>query len=138
MPNLLLFIDDDDVFQRILSRACRDLPDITPPVFASDGAEALELIKEGLRTSAPLPNIVFVDVNMPVMNGFDFLAGLAKLRDDHPRVDSIRPVVMLSSSNDDRDRQKAASLGADGYIVKGMTVAALTESIVTALTEQTQ
>jgi CheY-like chemotaxis protein len=75
--------------------------------IASNGKEALEK----LRSAAVLPEMIFVDYRMPVMNGLDFLA--AKLIDAH--IKHI-PVVMLSSSEE--MREEAFTRGAKGFIRK--------------------
>jgi chemosensory pili system protein ChpA (sensor histidine kinase/response regulator) len=75
---------------------------------ACDGREALELL-----AAEPAPDVMLVDVDMPRMNGFEFLAAV-KSQEAHQGA----PVVMLTSRSDDLSREKARNLGADGYVVK--------------------
>ncbi len=75
---------------------------------ACDGLEALELLAAG-----PAPDIMLVDVDMPRMDGFDFLAAV-KSQEAHWDA----PVVMHTSRSDPQSREKARALGADGYLVK--------------------
>jgi chemosensory pili system protein ChpA (sensor histidine kinase/response regulator) len=75
---------------------------------ACDGQEALNLL-----AAEPAPDVMLVDVDMPRMDGFEFLAAV-KSQAAHRGA----PVVMLTSRSDDKSREKARNLGADGYVVK--------------------
>lgn len=80
------------------------------PSIARDGAEAVELISESL------PDVLLVDIDMPRMNGFDFLRHLRVLHPEHKV-----PVVMISTRDSDKDRYQAKKLGATDYLVKPYT-----------------
>ena len=82
---------------------------------ASDGVEAFEFLRrEGERFhTAPTPDLILLDLNMPRMDGREFLAAIKK--DD--ALCSI-PVVVLTTSDVERDAVAAYRLGAAGYIVK--------------------
>ncbi|MDJ0590278.1 MAG: hybrid sensor histidine kinase/response regulator [Pleurocapsa sp. MO_226.B13] len=73
-----------------------------------DGAEGLELLRNNLQT-----NLVICDVEMPNMNGFEFLTARRK----EPNLTKI-PVIMLSSRSSDKHRALANNLGAIGYFTK--------------------
>jgi len=77
------------------------------PSMARDGAEALEL----LRTE--LPDVLLVDIDMPRMDGFDFLRHLRALHPNHQV-----PVIMISTRSGDADRTQAADLGAAHFLTK--------------------
>lgn len=82
-------------------------------VVANDGVEALEILlpddgSPGLQTA-----VILLDLNLPRVNGFDVLR---RLRED-PRT-HLRPVVVLTSSDEDRDRVESYSLGANSYVRK--------------------
>jgi len=88
---------------------------------ALSGEAALTLLAEGLRDGMPHhpPRLVLVDINMPGMNGFEFMEKLApwiKAND----VDTAA-VFMLSSSVRQSDRERATALGFTGYITKPLT-----------------
>jgi len=117
----ILLVDDsgDDrfFFRRALSRTGLQ----TQLFEAEDGVDAVEFLSnEGRfndRVAFPRPQIVFLDLSMPGRNGFDVLRWL--------RMQAFRDelqVVVLSGSSEPHDRELAASLGANDYLVKPATV----------------
>ncbi len=79
-----------------------------PVSHARDGVEGLEAIR-----SLPRPNLVILDINMPRMNGLEFLRNL---RRDEDLRDTI--VFVLTTSNDDQDKFEAYNLNVAGYMLK--------------------
>lgn len=112
MPGKKIFIvDDDEIFLLIakanLLHVCGEIEIVT----ASNGEEALKKI------SASKPNIVFLDINMPIMNGWEFLEALS----DIPKTDSYE-IFITTSSVDPTDKRKAASHPlVKGYIEKPLS-----------------
>jgi CheY-like chemotaxis protein len=89
--------------------------DITEQVIVTANAE------EGLNYLASnelLPSLVFLDLNMPGMNGFEFLDRLTSIA--FKQRGKIKVVVLTSSLNEN-DYEEAKSLGCDGYLVKPLT-----------------
>jgi len=79
-----------------------------------DGVEAMAFLrKQGSYTDVPSPDLVLLDLNLPGKDGREVLA---EVKED-PILRSI-PVVVLTSSNHERDVQMAKELHADGYIIK--------------------
>lgn len=112
-PFLLLVEDSDDdayFFARALERSgigCA-LTHLT------DGAQAAEFLQNARAKSAEeLPRTIFLDLKMPVLNGFEFLDWMGK-QTFPARV----PVIVLSGSDRADDKERAARLGAAGYLVK--------------------
>lgn len=68
---------------------------------------------DGTTIPARIPCLVIVDLNMPVVNGLEVLRWVK----DHPRLEAVR-LVVLSGSDDEESRAKAAAAGADAYWVK--------------------
>jgi CheY-like chemotaxis protein len=123
MLNILLVEDDEvDVMnvRRAFSRA-----NICNPLFvAGNGVEGLEVLR-----GEEMPRgrrLVLLDLNMPRMNGIEFLR---ELRAD----DDLRctPVVVLTTSDDERDRVEAYHLNVAGYILKPVTFASFVETMAT-------
>jgi signal transduction histidine kinase len=79
---------------------------------ARDGKEALTVLQNAKQESNPI-DLVLLDINMPVMSGFELLA---KMHQEHMLLDTL--VVMCSTSSSDLDKRSAESLGATGYLVK--------------------
>jgi two-component system, chemotaxis family, sensor histidine kinase and response regulator PixL len=102
----ILVIDDSSALRRTLAvslekRGYRVLQ-------GRDGAEGLQLLRNNLQT-----NLVICDVEMPNMNGFEFLTN----RRQEPQLSKI-PVVMLTSRSGEKHRSLATNLGANGYFTK--------------------
>lgn len=110
----LVLVDDDEIDVMNVRRAL-DKARVTNPVFvAHNGLEALELLR-----SDKVPRerrLVLLDLNMPRMNGIEFLRAL---RDD-PDLRST-PVVVLTTSDDERDKVHAFNLNVAGYLLKPVT-----------------
>jgi two-component system, chemotaxis family, response regulator Rcp1 len=81
---------------------------------ALDGAEALAILRrEGAYTEAPRPDLILLDLNLPKRNGREVLAALK----GHPSLRTI-PVIILTSSESERDIAESYGLGANCYVSK--------------------
>lgn len=115
-PIILLAEDDEnDVF--FMRRALRKAEVTFPMHLVTNGQEALDYLrgagKFSDRDQYPLPSIMLLDLKMPFVDGFEVLTWISS----QPSLTEI-PVVVLTSSAEERDRQKAAELGAKAYFVK--------------------
>jgi len=129
MAKQLMLVDDDEVFHRVVNRCCRKLSGAEMLVGALDGAQGLAILEELAEKSETLPDVILVDVNMPVLDGFGFLRGLSELRDRYAALAAVKPVAMLTSSDQERDRALALELGADHYMIKGDSMDEVRSSI---------
>ncbi|HEX2167524.1 MAG TPA: response regulator [Longimicrobiales bacterium] len=114
--NLLnvLLVEDDEVDVMNVRRAFTMNHIVNPLYVASNGVEALEMLRSG---EVPrMRRLVLLDLNMPRMTGIEFLQ---ELRSD-PDLSST-PVVVLTTSSADRDRTDAYNLNVAGYLVKPVT-----------------
>ncbi len=113
MLNILL-VEDDTVDVMNVRRAFEKNKILNPLYVAGDGVEALEMLRAG-----KIPDerrIILLDLNMPRMNGLEFLRALrADPRHGHT------PVVVLTTSNAERDRIDAYNLNVAGYLLKPVT-----------------
>ena len=110
----ILLVEDDEVDILNVRRAF-DKNKITNPLYvAANGLEALNMLREG-RVPASR-RIVLLDLNMPKMNGIDFLR---ELRRD-TKLRSI-PVVVVTTPNAEKDKVEAFDLNVAGYLVKPVT-----------------
>jgi CheY-like chemotaxis protein len=113
MLNILL-VEDDQVDVMNVKRAFEKNRILNPLQVASDGIEALAMLRNGEIPSNR--RIILLDLNMPRMNGIEFLR---ELRAD-PDL-RLTPVVVLTTSNDERDRVEAYNLNVAGYLLKPVT-----------------
>ena len=113
-PITILLIEDDDVDVRIVKRALRREKIDNTLVVARDGLEALEVLRGNDEKQAlEQPVLILLDLNMPRMGGLEFLK---ELRSDSELAKSI--VFVLTTSNDERDRNAAYSSNVAGYLLK--------------------
>lgn len=124
-----MFIDDDEAFLLFMQQCCKKVPSVSSVVVAHHGQEAIDILKNLVQEKSSLPNFLFIDINMPVMDGFQFLSHLFKLRVEFPILNEIHPLIMLTSSSEQRDRDKASGLGVNDYIIKPDGLAAARELI---------
>lgn len=106
----ILLVEDDEVDVLTVQRALRDLKVANPLRVAGNGEEALEILRD---PGEARPAIVLLDLNMPRMNGLEFLR-IAR------REGCVRgiPVVVLTTSRQDQDVVEGFDLAVAGYMVK--------------------
>jgi CheY-like chemotaxis protein len=112
-----LFIDDDIDDQEIFSFAVRGLNKTVNLVTAGDGLEALEILK-GDETF--IPDCIFLDLNMPRMNGKECLPEIRKLS----RLREV-PIIIYTTSSEDNDRLDTRRLGASDFMTKESSIEGL-------------
>ena len=120
----ILLVDDDEVDVMTVRRAFKKANIANQLYVASDGIEALALLRtDGIPASRRL---VLLDLNMPRMSGIEFLR---EVRGD-PALQALT-VVVLTTSNEDRDRVDAYQLNVAGYLLKPVTFAAFADVMAT-------
>ena len=112
-PLEILLVEDDAVDVMNVRRAFTKNKLTNTIHEAKNGLEALELLRKG---TLPARHLVLLDLNMPKMNGIEFLR---ELRAD-PDLKTTS-VVVLTTSNEDRDRIEAYKLNVAGYLLKPVT-----------------
>ena len=107
----VLIVDDSSVMRKIVERALRQAGlELTEVLEASNGAEALVQVHKGSL------DMILSDINMPVMDGLEFLKNLAN-------IESARniPVVIITTEGSEARVVEALSAGAKGYLRKPFT-----------------
>jgi CheY-like chemotaxis protein len=117
----ILLVEDDIVDVMSVKRALRELNCTNTLNVAGNGEEALARLN---NQDHPLPGIILLDLNMPRMNGIDFLK-LLKIDERLRRI----PVVVLTTSKEEKDRLESFNLGAAGYMVKPVEYAGFVEVV---------
>ncbi|SDE95854.1 Response regulator receiver domain-containing protein [Pricia antarctica] len=128
--NRTCIIDDDAIAIFGLKRALKSIgftPDLS--VF-ENGLEALEKFEKLLENGSELPSLIFIDLNMPVMDGWDFMEEFTKLI---PSQKDMPEIYIMTSSMDFKDVEKAKTYGLeDNYLIKPISKEVL-EGIVGSL-----
>ena len=110
----VLLVDDDDVDVDVVKRGFRKHKIANPITVARDGVEAMEILRGGDGSPPmPRPYVILLDLNMPRMNGIEFLQAVRK---DPDLSDSV--VFVLTTSDDEADRVRAYKQHVAGYMVK--------------------
>jgi CheY-like chemotaxis protein len=120
----ILLVEDDEVDVMNVRRAFERNNVSNPLYVAGNGLEALEMLRDG--TVPTERRLILLDLNMPKMNGIEFLQAL---RAD-PELSSA-PVVVLTTSNDDQDKIDAYNLNVAGYLLKPVTFSNFCERMTT-------
>ena len=107
--NRVLLVDDDMDDQQFLREAINDLFPNLECIAINSGKEALRFIEE----NPPPPRYIFLDLNMPYVNGFEFLKEFKS-----ETAIAKQPFIYTGTSSNPTDQEKARILGADDYIVK--------------------
>lgn len=106
---IVLNIDDDLEDREFFSEALREVDPSITCLLAGSGMEALSLLQQGHT----LPDFIFLDINMPMMDGKQCLKALKSI----PEYQSI-PVIMYSTSTDEREIAECYRLGAEDFLIK--------------------
>jgi CheY-like chemotaxis protein len=120
----ILLIDDDEINNTINQMIIRWADFAEETVTCTSGREALNYVKKNCLEEGNCPQIVFLDINMPAMNGFQFLEELNKV--SYHFMEKV-PVVMLSSSKNEQDLEMAHAYNIAGFVNKPLTPEKLEE-----------
>jgi len=115
----ILLVEDDEVDVMNVKRAFKKYKITNPLYVAGNGIEALNMLRSQVGQQPEVPEnrrLILLDLNMPKMNGLEFLHAI--------RQDTLlkrTPVIVLTTSDEDRDRIEAYNLNVAGYILKPVT-----------------
>jgi CheY-like chemotaxis protein len=110
----VLLVDDSKIDTQNVQRAFTKSTIDNPLFVAHNGEDAVHFLqRSGCFQEVPLPGLIILDINMPIMNGLEFLSFVKT----HPEYHHI-PVVVLTSSLDRTDRLACYRLGVAGYFNK--------------------
>lgn len=124
IPSILL-VEDDEVDIMNVKRAFKKNNIENPLHIAMNGLEALELLRrDDWGPSNPRPKVIISDINMPKMNGIEFIQEVRK----DSSLKSLTVFVMTTSS-EDSDKIDAYNLNVAGYIVKPMSFAKFVSAV---------
>jgi CheY-like chemotaxis protein len=124
--NAILLVDDDPAANFINQLLLKDVVDADNLLIAQNGEEALKFISEYISSNTPLPELILLDLNMPVMDGFEFLEEYQSLE-----VHSIpKPVIaVLTTSMNPKDVKRIHDLGIVDFINKPLSPKTISQLI---------
>ncbi|WP_458626346.1 response regulator [Winogradskyella sp. PC D3.3] len=118
-------IDDDDIYQFTIVKMLKAIDLDKEISLFSDGEEALEFLIDNLYNNEELPDIIFLDINMPIMDGFQFMEEYVKIK---PKLNKKIIIYMVSSSVDPVDIERAKNISdISDYIIKPIRAGQLQE-----------
>lgn len=129
--NTFCIVDDDDLYQFTTTLLLKNTDLVNKIIVFSDGLKAINFLKDEMGNIENIPDILFLDINMPVMDGWEFLEEYLLIKHMMPKTVVI---YMVSSSVDDRDVLKAKSISAlSGYLIKPISSENIMEVILEIL-----
>ncbi|MCD6115750.1 response regulator [bacterium] len=106
----ILLVEDDTIDALTVKRALNEINARNELIVVKNGEEAIVFL---LNSDNYIPFIILIDLNMPRMNGIEFLKQIKKYKK------LIRiPVIVITTSSDERDKQLSYNFGASGYFIK--------------------
>lgn len=123
-PNILL-IDDDELYLYLMEKTIKQLSNELVVSTFTDGEQAVEYIESCTEDNVELPEVIFLDINMPFLDGWGFLNEFKKLK---PKIINSINIYMVSSSMREIDVKKASNFEElTGYVIKPVTKVELAE-----------
>ena len=126
--NMILLVEDNPDDEALTLRALKKNNILNEVVVARDGVEALDFLfgagAHAGRDLALMPEVILLDINLPRINGLEVLE---KIRANERT--RLLPVVILTTSNEERDKLKSYTLGANSFIRKPVDFLQFSEAI---------
>lgn len=122
----ILLVDDDKDDQLFFTDALNEVDPQIDCDIANNGLEAID----HLNSIPPPPSIIFLDLNMPYMSGFECLS-IIKKNQNYRHI----PIVVLTTSNSADDRERSLEMGANSFITKPSDFSSLKNNIMSILQE---
>lgn len=127
-PFILSLIDDDEIYQYGFKRTVEKSKFTKKVLVFSDGEQAINFMVDNIANSQMLPDVIFLDINMPIMNGFEFMEEYIKLK---PKLGKKITIYMVSSSINPSDIERAKKISdLTDYIIKPIEESTLKEILI--------
>jgi len=123
-PHILL-VDDDELYLYLMEKTIHQLSEELVVSSFTDGEQAVEYITQCTKEKIDLPEVIFLDINMPFLDGWGFLSEFKKLK---PKLAHQINIYMVSSSMRESDIRRASHFEElTGYVIKPVNKAQLAE-----------
>jgi CheY-like chemotaxis protein len=116
--NSIMLVDDDSITNFLNELLLKEMDISEELIITADGQKALEVLYDRCVSKGECPDLILLDVNMPVINGFEFLKRYNEMMFENKQ--SI-VIVMLSTSLNPRDKEKAEALNVSDYLTKPLS-----------------
>ncbi|SKB66780.1 response regulator [Maribacter arcticus] len=136
MSNLLktCIVDDDLIYRFTMVKTLESIKLPMDIMVFSDGEKAINFMLDNLDNEPEYPDVIFLDIDMPVMDGFQFMEEFIKIK---PRIGKSITIYMVSSSIDPVDIERANNISAiSDYIIKPIGLVRLKEIMENLLDER--
>ncbi|HEX8548899.1 MAG TPA: response regulator [Cytophagaceae bacterium] len=121
----VLLVDDDNINNFINQRLIKKLNFSESIHTVTNGQEALDFLRQKINSKDPLPELILLDINMPVMDGFEFIEQYRNLPEK-----GTSNIIVLTTSTNDKDMDKVSGAKeVSGFINKPLTEEKLTSAI---------
>lgn len=112
----ILLVDDDKIYLYVMNKIINNLSNELSVTSFTDGEEAVKFLSLCKEENIMLPEVIFLDINMPFLDGWGFLTEFKKLK---PKIDKEINIYIVSSSSLEEDKKRAEQFEElTGYIVK--------------------
>jgi CheY-like chemotaxis protein len=106
----IMLVEDDQIDVMTVKRAFKEISITNPVIVCGNGIEALDYLR---KPENKIPGIILLDLNMPKMNGIEFLM---EIKQDQKL--KLIPVIVLTTSKEEQDKFETYKLGVAGYMIK--------------------
>lgn len=118
----VLLVDDDPICSLLSRKLLQGMSATREIDVATSGAEAIKLVNQYVQSSQKIPDIILLDLNMPIMDGFGFIEAFKRLPPD--KTAHVK-IIVVTSSLDEGDMKRVKDLGIEHYLTKPISEAEL-------------
>jgi len=127
MKNVLL-VDDDKIFNFINTQMLKQTGIATEIHTALNGKQAIDYLTDSYRETSSVPDVILLDLNMPIMDGFDFLKAFKIMSLPDKEKEHVNIIVITSSENQ-QDIERARDMGVNHYLTKPLSAESLKHAL---------